>query len=132
MNRHTQCIAVKGGGSWRTSFASISMYPEFSSHTCPVNSLHQSIVSGTAGFCLCGRAVALDTGLLVVTYDIYPYDMPTFAYPFVLASDCSSLYDRYPVSYSMPRTFLSRSRVSRLVAPHSLPIPPVLPSSSGP
>ena len=38
MNRHMQCIAVKAGGSWRTSFASISMYPEFSSHASPSSS----------------------------------------------------------------------------------------------
>jgi len=54
--------------------------------------------------------------------------MPTFAYPFVLVSDRSSLCDRYPVSYSVSRAFLFRSRVSCPVAPHSLPTPPVLPS----
>ncbi len=71
---------------------------------------------------------ALSLSMPALCYDIFPYDMPTFAYCFVLASDRLSYCDRCPVSYSVPRTFLSRSRVSCLVAPHSLPILPVLPS----
>ncbi len=71
---------------------------------------------------------ALSLSMPAFCYDIFPYDMPTFAYRFVLASDRLSYCDRCPVSYSVPRTFLSRSRVSCLVVPHSLPILPVLPS----